>query len=433
MKSGALYRKGRVTVQIAVAVAVAVSVIAGMPCLLSRMQIVPAIAACSLVWLVLWAGVTLVLGRVYCSSVCPAGTLMDLSSRLLRRRGRRYVYSRDCGRVRVAVMVSVIACAVMGISAAVALTDPYSSYTRIVVAVAKPLSIGIGGFVAASLTLFVIAFFSARRGRLLCNTICPVGTLLGSVSRYSLYHPDINTDLCTDCGRCSDVCKAECINLTDHVVDLSRCVVCFDCIDTCRDGAITYRRGRHKLAMPMMRRVVGNAGVSAVTGHEPEASADTFDRRRFIGAAFVAAGAWTVGANEADNAGRRYVRSGVELRPVNHVTPPGTSSREDYLRRCTACGACVSSCPSGVLTMSVGQFGVRHALVPLMKFDHAYCRPDCVRCTEMCPTKALTALTDDEKRKVVIGRARVVASNCMLYANSTPCSVCVRRCPYGAV
>ena len=435
MRVYSLAHKGRIAVQIIVAVMIVAAVGGGVPVFVSKMQLVPAIAACSLVWLMIWAAVTLIFGRIYCSTLCPSGALMDAVARLTRRRGKRYVYSRPHNRLRVMILVSVVGCALAGISAAVALTDPYSAFTRIVSAALRPLAIGVSGLVVAALTLFAIAYTAHRRGRLICNTVCPAGTLLGGLARVSLYHPDINTDLCTNCGRCADVCKAECIDLQDHVVDSTRCVVCFDCMDVCRDEAITYRRGNHRLTMPMLQRAVGNAGVSAMDKPQTDMSVKTMGRRTFIaGAVAAATGSMIVRGDGGDGRGSRFVDGAVRLRALNAVIPPGASSREDYLKRCTACGACIAACPSGVITSSLNDMGVRHALTPMLKFDNgAYCHVDCVRCSRACPTKALVPLTPDEKQHVKIGLARVAASNCMLYVNGTPCSVCVRRCPHGAV
>lgn len=419
-----LFRYGRIVVQTLAVVLITMAIATGMPCLLSRVQIIPAIAACATVWLIAWLVATLIFGRIYCSTVCPLGSLIDLFSSVLRSRKSHYTYCMPSDRLRLSVLVIAVICVLFGVTVVIAVIDPYSAFARIITACIRPFSIGIAGLLVAVATLAVIVIVSRRNGRLLCNTICPVGTILGNISRISVYHADINTDLCTNCGRCADVCPSQCINLNDHVVDLSRCVVCFDCMDVCPNSAITYRRGRHQLSVPLMMRVAGNTRVSAT-----EASGtDLMNRRGFIAGAVAAAGSWAVCA-----APGRMVEGATPLRPLNHVTPPGSSSREDYLRRCTGCGACVAVCPTGVLSMSVRQFGMRHALVPVLDFDKSYCRPDCVGCSQVCPTKALTPLTPDEKQTVVIGRARISPSNCMLYVNSEPCSVCLRRCTHGAV
>ena len=79
------------------------------------------------------------------------------------------------------------------------------------------------------------------------------------MSRFSILQMDIDTDLCINCRKCEDVCKGQCIDLTDHVVDGSRCVNCFDCVDICPNRAIRYTTRRHRLSTPLMQRVSGLA------------------------------------------------------------------------------------------------------------------------------------------------------------------------------
>ncbi len=423
-------RYGRIAVQFLVVAAITAALILGVPCLLSRMQIVPAIAACATLWLVIWGAATLIFGRIYCSTVCPTSALIDFFAKISRRRSSRFVYAPPSNRLRYSILVIAIVCALLGFTVVISLLDPYGAFARIVNACIRPLAVGVAGLTVAVVTLALIIFFSARRGRIICNTVCPVGTLLGTLSRLSLYHPDINTDLCINCRKCVDVCSAQCINLTDHVVDASRCTVCFHCMDVCPNAAITYRRGRHQLSIPLMQRAV-SSGVSAATSAKPDSpSMAPIDRRKFIiTGALAASSAISLVAKSNPS----EVKGAVPLVPLNYVTPPGSSSREDYLRRCTACGACVSACPTEVLTLSAKQFGVRHALTPVMDFDRAYCDFDCVRCSEVCPTKALRPLTPDEKHHTPIGRARISANNCRLYVNGTPCGICAKVCPKRAI
>lgn len=431
MKAYRAISSGLFAMRIIVAAAIGVAVAVGVPCIFSKMQLVPAIMACSVVWLAIWFAVSALFGRLYCSTVCPTGALIDLISKLSkRRRGTHFSYSAPKNRLRVAVLLSVIVCAAAGISVAVAVFDPYSAFARMVAACRRPAAIGLAGLAGATATLLIIAVISWRRGRLLCNTICPVGTLLGLMSKYSLYHPDINTDLCVNCGRCADKCASECIDLKSHVIDLSRCTVCFDCMAVCPNDAITFRRGRHRLTMTMMQRVVGNAGVSAI--NRPDSPLRPIDRRMFLSTGLMSAVAMVTAAKSAISADGSS-SSPHRLLPLNYVLPPGTSSREDFFKRCTACGACISACPTGVIKASSNEFGVRHALTPVMNFDRSFCLVDCVICTEICPTKALNPLTVDEKLTSPIGKARIEPANCILYADSVACSVCVRRCPLQAI
>ena len=75
-----------------------------------------------------------------------------------------------------------------------------------------------------------------------CNTICPVGTLLGFLSRYAWLKPVIDTSKCVNCNLCERNCKASCIHIKEHKIDYSRCVACMNCIDKCPKGAIRYVR-----------------------------------------------------------------------------------------------------------------------------------------------------------------------------------------------
>lgn len=255
-----MYRKVRIIrilVAVVATVALTWAVAVGAATCLVRMQFVPALLACSGIWLALWVVVTAVFGRIYCSTVCPMGTVMDCFSRLRGR--KRYCYRPALNRLRCFFLVVMAVCVVAGLSLAVSVLDPFGAYSRIVGSVSAAIS----GAVAVSVlslsiavaTLSITAYVSLRRGRLLCNTLCPAGTLMGLLSRYSLYHPDINTDKCVGCGECVRVCKAECIDPGSHTVDTSRCVTCFNCVAACPNDAITYRRGRHQLAMPMLERV----------------------------------------------------------------------------------------------------------------------------------------------------------------------------------
>ncbi len=223
---------------------------------LRSMQLVPAILSGAGVWILLWVVLTLTFGRVYCSTVCPMGTLQDLSLACRRKfnKNHRFRYAPAINSLRVPIATAVGVCLLAGAVIVVRLTDPYSLYARAVNAVARPIAAGVGGLLVAVGIIALAALAGWRKGRLACNTLCPVGALLGFLSRTPFYRIDINTDLCTHCGHCEKICKCQCINLQDHMVDISRCVVCMDCTAECPNRAITLRRGRHRLSTPMMER-----------------------------------------------------------------------------------------------------------------------------------------------------------------------------------
>ncbi len=412
-------RRARIAVSVAIMVAVAVAVGAGYSCWLSGWQIVPAILAGASGWLLMWAAATAVFGRIYCSTACPLGTRQDIFSRLGHLR-RGFFHSRARNTLRwTLVGVSVVAAA-LGITLIVGLLDPAAAFSRMVVWLGRP-AIGAGAFslgagAVAFVTLAVVAAFSYRRGRLLCNTVCPVGTLLGGLSRTSLYHVDINTDKCVGCGLCTARCKAECIDPGAHTVDLSRCVVCFDCVAACPNSAITFRRGRHQLQIPMLEAVSPEASAF----NTPETGG--CDRRKFLAALLAVPATMLAGDTSRQ-----------PLQPLNAVYPPGARSNDFFMNRCTGCGACTAACPTGIIKPSAGQFGVRNALHPVLDFEVGACSYDCTACSAVCPTGALLPLTVGEKHRFVIGKARVEPSYCLEYEDGTSCGECARRCPRRAI
>lgn len=208
-----------------------------------------AVFALALTVCLVWLVVTLLLGRIYCSTLCPLGALMDLAGRA-RLRTRVYRYRRPLTWLRLAVLGVVLLLCAAGLLFPREWLLPFGLYVSLVERLTNP-QVASATFVALAVAMAIVVM-AFRSGRIACNTLCPVGTLLGLLSRRALFHFDINTDRCTQCRRCVDVCKSQCIDLDDHVVDMSRCVVCFDCLPECPDDAITYTPGRHTLSDPLM-------------------------------------------------------------------------------------------------------------------------------------------------------------------------------------
>lgn len=245
---------------------------------LEDVQLTVAVMSFSLFIFVIWLIVTLLFGRIYCASVCPMGTLQDIAARAARmspqlRQKGRYRYSRPRNGLRYIMLIAMMICLMGQYYAVASVIDPYGAYSRICQRLFAPAADAVlsalgspeGRAVAATwastliaaMTLGVVAVIAARRGRLICNTICPVGTTLGLVSRFAIFQIDIDTDRCIHCGRCEDVCKGECIDLRDNVVDGSRCVNCFNCINVCPNDAIHYTNRRKQLSDTMMQPITG--------------------------------------------------------------------------------------------------------------------------------------------------------------------------------
>lgn len=246
---------------------------------LARWQVVPAVMAVSVVPLVALAALTLLFGRIYCSVLCPLGVLQDgvnVAAKVASKRAAmRFSYRKPRRWMRYGVLALTVILIAAGVGAAVALVDPYGIFGRIIYDGLRPLAQGCNNFLAAvagdsfaretvsvswvsaaiALIMLVIVVISAwRGGRAYCNSFCPVGTLLGEVSRASLLRMRIDTDRCVSCGVCARKCKGSCIDPKSHTIDVTRCVVCFDCLDACPHGAISYK--------PVSGAAAGNGACS---------------------------------------------------------------------------------------------------------------------------------------------------------------------------
>ena len=418
----------------------------------ARIEIMPLALAGAGTTLAFWFGATLLLGRVYCSWMCPMGAVQDCFAhmrRMTRRMKARHPYrwSEGKNRFRYALLMVVVASAVAGVPLLLSLSDPYSAYGRVASEMLLPVKqwvtgdpVALGSWMAlaiAAATLAAVGITACLRGRLVCNTVCPVGSTLSVLSRYALFHFDIDTDVCVNCRKCERACKSECINMADHVVDGSRCVACFNCVDVCDHKAISYTFRRKKLSLPLMQPVNTAAAAPTVKadatggrgGCDRQADrAVKVDRRQFLATGLIvaAAPALSVAAK-----GKQRIKAisnpGKALAVKRAVAPPGRRSMGEFLERCTGCGLCVARCPAKVLRPSTDEFGWLNMLHPVMDFDKSYCRYNCTRCSDVCPTGALLPLTEEEKHIFIIGHARVVAENCI------GCGLCASRCPRKAI
>lgn len=243
-------------------------------CWLAKVQIVPALLAVNILVLVFWGVVTWLWGRIYCSVACPLGISQDIFSRLFGSKKRKFVYEAGNNKLRYVILIAYIASLSLGIHTIFTLLSPYATFARFASNVINPLSIFITRFLVASGMLFnfnlvrldnlPVEFFACSllsfclsviimlailllahfKGRWYCNNICPVGTALGFISFQSRIRINIEDDKCVKCGQCERRCKGACIDSANCVVDNSRCVVCFNCLDGCPKEAIHFSKGK---------------------------------------------------------------------------------------------------------------------------------------------------------------------------------------------
>lgn len=416
---------------------------------LAKIQFLPATMAFSLATFIIWLIVTLCFGRIYCSVICPLGIFQDICARLPRLEKRKptsrwtYHYKKAHRKLPNIVLFGTVVSILLGVSLITSLLDPYSIYARFCVNLLRPLwgwilnlissmcgttpvmiaSASLLGMSIAVVMILLVAGLAVRNGRSYCNTICPVGTTLGFVSKYSVFRIDIDTDKCIQCRKCEYSCKSSCIDLTDHVIDMTRCVVCFDCLPECPNDAIHYTYNRHQLSIPLMQKV-RNPLTSGAVGMDA-------GRRSFLITGLLAA-ATPVAAKL--NKATGIIESNDEAVSTSlPVTPPGAQSRKIFLDRCTSCGLCVSRCPQRVLVPSTTQYGLLRTLHPVMNYDRSWCLYDCTICSNVCPTGALRPLTVNEKHSTRIGIAKVDINNCISYIYDAECGDCARECPTKAI
>lgn len=416
----------------------------------AKVQFLPALLAMNAGVVVALVLLTLLVGRVYCSVICPLGVMQDIVSWISGRRKKkryRFSYSPEKKWLRYGIFGLFVIALVAGIGSFVALLAPYSSYGRIASNLFAPIyrwgnnllayfaeradsyafyetevwMKSLPTFIIAVLTLVVLAVLAWRNGRTYCNTICPVGTVLGFFSRFSLFRITIDESKCNRCGLCSRKCKAACIDGKEHRIDYSRCVACMDCIDTCNHGAIGFR----------MRTKASDTRTGKDAKRQAESGQIDTARRSFLSATAVLAATSVVKAQEKKVDGGLAVIEDKKI-PVRAtpIVPPGAWSARHFAQHCTACQLCMSACPNNVLRPSTD---LQKLMQPEMSYERGYCRPECTRCSDVCPAGAIRPIAIEEKSSTRIGHAVWIRKNCIPLTDGVECGNCARHCPSGAI
>ena len=403
---------------------------------LAKIQFLPAVMALNVIVVVSLIVLTLVFGRIYCSVICPLGVFQDLLARFHRKKNK-YSYSKEVRWLRYPVLVVFVIASVVGIGSLFQLLAPYSSYGRIATMIFQPLWKGCNNLLAmaaehyesyafysvdtwmrslpvliiAAVTLVVLFILAWRGGRTYCNTICPVGTILSFFARFSWLKVRFDADKCKNCSLCSKNCKAACIDYKTHTVDYSRCVVCGNCIDKCKFGALKY-------------------SGSVDRGVKSESTQDKGRRSFLLASALVSTAAFAQKKEKLMDGGLAEIEDKVQPERQTPLTPPGSLSFQNLSTRCTGCQLCVSECPNQVLRPSND---LLHLMQPTMSYEKGYCRPECTRCSDVCPAGAIKPLDDIEKSSIQIGHAVWIKKNCVVLTDEVECGNCARHCPSGAI
>ena len=336
---------------------------------------------------------TLALGRFWCGWLCPLGTILDLFGPLKRDLPERLRQAKH-------FLLFVVLFAALLANLTLIFLDPITIFLRALAGVIYP---GIKSALEEGsqlpiqpiliLPFVVILALNLVVKRFWCRYLCPLGALLGLLSKVAWIKRRVSED-CVNCRLCPPVCPMGAIDEEDYTSDPGECIQCMNCLDPCPVGAVKFGR---------------KPGLS--WGYEYDPS-----RRQLL--ASLATGVVGVG----------LLRTGLLRRKIPHLLrPPGARPEAEFLAKCVCCGQCIKVCPNSALRPTLLEAGWEGIWTPMLVPRHGYCDYSCNACGQVCPSGAIPPLSLEEKRKAVIGTAQVDRDRC------TSCMICRDMCPVGAI
>ena len=411
---------------------------------MAKLQFVPAMLASSFVIVIAIVVIALLFGRIYCSVICPLGIYQDCIAHVAEKRKKnRYSFKRS-KRYRYYIGLAFFLLIAFGFTSIAIFIEPYSIFGRFASNLFSPVYRLINNMLAyfaerwnsyafyhvdvyiKSLPMFIIAIayfliitvLALVNGRWYCNSICPVGALLGSLSKFSVLKPRFDEKKCISCGLCEKNCRCSAIDAKNHKIDYTKCVTCFNCVSKCNKGAMRYGINKEVKS------------VKDMNGFNDDNEGKT-SRKTFLTTMAVLATASTLKAQEkvVDGGLATIVK---KKAPKRHtpLKPAGSESFDNFTSRCTGCQLCVQSCPNDVLRASTR---LETLMQPEMSYERGYCRPECTACSEVCPAGAIKKVTREEKTSIQIGHAVWVGQNCVPLHDGVECGNCAKHCPSGAI
>ena len=369
---------------------------------------------------------TIIFGRYFCSWLCPFGSIHHFVGYLANRKRKvaekiqlnRY---RKAQRIKYLVLFFFLGMAAfpsLASSLQTGLLDPIPLVTRSVNLVLLPI-LDRGTYLTSVesrfyelgwlvLTVFGIAvLLNLVIPRFYCRFICPLGALLGIISRFSIWRIGKNKSECINCKLCEKACEGGCE--PSGSIKIAECVLCFNCRDDCKHDLIAYQT------------------VPSLAG---EAPAD-ISRRGFV--LSLAGGVFAVPAIRLSGKVASNWYSQV-------IRPPGALAEEEFLKRCIKCSQCMRVCPTNVIQPAGIEGGLEGLWTPILnnRIGSSGCQLNCVACGQVCPTSAIRPITLDEKKglgefadkgPIKLGTAFVDRDRCLPWSMGKPCIVCQENCP----
>ncbi len=382
---------------------------------------------------------TLLFGRVFCGWVCPLGTLNDVMGRLTPKESRRKPLDDRIRRLKYYGLFFLLASSLFTLQIA-GLADPISLLIRSLAIAVEPTTnlmahtvfdllyraqipvvTDVSEAVYAFLKNYVLAFhqpffyqglligliFSAIllanlfRRRFWCSGLCPLGALLGIITRVSPFKRIVGKG-CTSCNLCVKECRTRAASNVKGEWQKAECVLCGECQEDCPRDAVRF----------------GFAAFGPAKGGRKVAGIDL--KRRSLIVSLVS-GILLVPIVRTTPLAKR--RAGSLIRP------PGALPEAEFLRRCVRCGECMKVCLTNGLQPALLEAGLEGIWTPRFDFHSGYCQYYCTLCGQVCPTGALKKLSQEEKARTKIGLAYIDKNRCIPYAQGVECLVCEEHCP----
>lgn len=368
---------------------------------------------------------TLFLGRFFCGWICPLGTILDLYPSGTRK---AKTAPSSTGKLKHWLLLTLLASSLFNLNLA-GLLDPIAILLRGLTFAIYPL-LGLATretwvrlyelmgerrdtlapayallrdyLLPFRQTMYPLAMLSALllvailaleylQSRYWCRNLCPLGTLLGWLSRFRFYKR-IPASLCSDCGACNTFCPAV---SCEKIPPPEECFVCMECRTSCPHQRVSFCPDipsfRQKPFLPERRLVLGGLATGLLL------SIPT----RF-----------------------RYPDQSSRL-----LRPPGVRDESEFLKSCVRCGECIKVCLKSALYPATWQAGIEGIATPLLIPRLGYCEYNCTLCGQVCPTGAIPVLQVETKRRETIGKAVFDKNHCLPFARQTDCIVCEEHCP----
>lgn len=334
----------------------------------------------ALILFLIIAGLTFFCGRIYCSLFCPLGILQEITGFIKQKLIKKQCREQINFPLKYFIAAIVWGILLGGSTIAIKYIDPYTIF-------GSAMTGTIFGITAVVLVIIAVLL----KDRIFCTNFCPVGTILGLISKISLNKIYIS-EVCVSCGQCERNCPSGCINSKEKKVDNETCIKCLKCLEVCPKGGIKFGIAPKKdVKFSIKRRQLIIAGTAlALFGSMIKAGIEIKDK--------------------------------IVEKLKDVILPPGAVNKETFFNKCLNCNLCVENCPQKILVKANDEYGAVH-----IDYSKGVCDYNCHKCSEVCPSGAIKKLTLEEKQKTRIAMAMINEDKC------SQCGECVKACPVHAI